>query len=198
MPQTTTPLLSPLYFEAQRFATAAHNFQVRKGGSGTTPYVAHLLDVVSRLMKSGASETTLIAGWLHDTVEDTDVTLDEVRDHFGEEVAVIVASLSEGDYPPGAPKPSKRERKWLYIQQIANAPEPIRQQVRQVSCADKLSNGLDYLAEHVNNPQSPENAALNRWLYEELMPLYRESLAGSPLLAEMEKCYQEIKKIWSR
>lgn len=197
MPQTTTPLLSPLYFEAQRFATAAHNFQVRKGGSGATPYVAHLLDVVSRLMKSGANETTLIAGWLHDTVEDTNVTLVEVRDLFGEEVAAIVSCLSEGDYSPGAPKPLKRDRKWLYVQQIANAPELIRQQVLKVSCADKLSNGLDYLAEHINNPQSPENAALNLWLYGELMPLYCESLAGSPLLVEMEKCYEEIKKIWS-
>lgn len=94
-------LLSQDYFFAQAFALNAHNKQTRKGKR--TPYAAHLLDVVSTLVKSGATETELIAGWLHDVVEDTVYTLDNVRIIFGDEVADLVTLLSEGDFAQGFP-----------------------------------------------------------------------------------------------
>lgn len=71
-------------------ATFAHSGQLDKRGQ---PYIAHPLRVMEALEL--VSEDAMIAGVLHDTVEDTDTTLDSIRDAFGQEVAEIVDSVSQ-------------------------------------------------------------------------------------------------------
>lgn len=78
--------------EAYKFAEAAHKGQTRKSGE---PYIHHLIEVCYILADIGCGPSTLIAGLLHDTVEDTDVTLEQIKDKFGEDVMNIVDSLTK-------------------------------------------------------------------------------------------------------
>jgi len=79
---------------AELFAKKKHSGMMRK--DGTTSYSKHLEDVVNRLKSLGVIDQELLcAGWLHDTIEDTDTSFDELHDQFGSRVAVLVLSLSK-------------------------------------------------------------------------------------------------------
>ena len=78
--------------EAYKFAEVAHKGQKRKSGE---PYIHHLIEVCYILADIGCGPSTLIAGLLHDTVEDTSVTLEQIKAKFGEDVMNIVDSLSK-------------------------------------------------------------------------------------------------------
>ncbi|MFE6068865.1 RelA/SpoT family protein [Streptomyces sp. NPDC056525] len=73
-------------------AESSHRGQFRKSGE---PYITHPLAVTLILAELGAETTTLTASLLHDTVEDTDVTLDQVRREFGDEVAYLVDGVTK-------------------------------------------------------------------------------------------------------
>ena len=78
--------------KAIEVATAAHEGQLRKNGE---PYITHPLAVQKILEEWGMDEDTVIAGILHDTVEDTSVTLDDIRQDFGESVAFLVDGVTK-------------------------------------------------------------------------------------------------------
>ncbi|MFB6839451.1 RelA/SpoT family protein [Streptomyces sp. NPDC056361] len=73
-------------------AESSHRGQFRKSGE---PYITHPLAVTLILAELGAETTTLTASLLHDTVEDTDVTLDQVSGEFGDEVAYLVDGVTK-------------------------------------------------------------------------------------------------------
>ncbi|MFI8419544.1 RelA/SpoT family protein [Streptomyces sp. NPDC085479] len=73
-------------------AESSHRGQFRKSGE---PYITHPLAVTLILAELGAETTTLTASLLHDTVEDTEVTLDQVRREFGDEVAYLVDGVTK-------------------------------------------------------------------------------------------------------
>ncbi|MFJ5141926.1 RelA/SpoT family protein [Streptomyces sp. NPDC088707] len=73
-------------------AESSHRGQFRKSGE---PYITHPLAVTLILAELGAETTTLTASLLHDTVEDTDVTLDQVHREFGDEVAYLVDGVTK-------------------------------------------------------------------------------------------------------
>src|SRR3954465_10955188 len=79
---------------AYRTAEKHHGTQTRKSGD---PYITHPLAVTTILADIGMTEPTLVAALLHDTVEDTDYTLDELRADFGDEVAVLVDGVTKLD-----------------------------------------------------------------------------------------------------
>ena len=114
--------------KAITFATERHSGQVRK--STTIPYILHPLEVLQILYSMRADTDLLIAGVLHDTVEDTDTTLDEIREIFGDDVAELVASNSEDK------SKTWDERKQHTITELAKADN----RVKMLVLADKLSN----------------------------------------------------------
>ena len=79
--------------EAIEIAAEAHQGQYRKGTN--TPYITHPYAVGLILMEAGCPEAVIIAGILHDTVEDTDLTLEFIRERFGDAIANIVDGCSE-------------------------------------------------------------------------------------------------------
>ncbi len=83
--------LAPLY-EAWRLARDRHAGQVRASGE---PYVAHPLEVAWILAGLGQDVATLAAALLHDSVEDTATTVEELKDRFGEEVALLVDGVTK-------------------------------------------------------------------------------------------------------
>ncbi len=132
MPANLDPLVRPL-LEAVAFAARAHRGQLRKDGA--TPYVSHVFRVclVLRDVFGITDHKALTAAVLHDTLEDTTTDFDDLREHFGAEVASWVASLS---------KDKRRvhdEREALYEKQLAHAPW----QVQVAKLADVFDNLLD-------------------------------------------------------
>ncbi|MFJ9037662.1 RelA/SpoT family protein [Streptomyces sp. NPDC102406] len=122
--------LDPLR-RAYVLAESSHRGQMRKSGE---PYITHPLAVTLILAELGAETTTLTASLLHDTVEDTDVTLDQVRTEFGEEVAYLVdgvTKLEKVDY--GAAAEPETFRKML----VATGNDV---RVMSIKLADRLHN----------------------------------------------------------
>lgn len=78
--------------EAYDFASTAHSQQKRHSGE---PYIVHPLAVAEILAELQLDMVTIAAGLLHDVVEDTSVSLDTVRDIFGEEVALLVDGVTK-------------------------------------------------------------------------------------------------------
>ncbi|HET7388928.1 MAG TPA: bifunctional (p)ppGpp synthetase/guanosine-3',5'-bis(diphosphate) 3'-pyrophosphohydrolase [Nocardioidaceae bacterium] len=89
-PKADLALLQRAYLTAERL----HAAQSRKSGD---PYITHPLAVTTILADIGMTEPTLVAALLHDTVEDTPYTLDELRKDFGDEVAVLVDGVTKLD-----------------------------------------------------------------------------------------------------
>lgn len=112
------------------FATEKHKTQRRKNAA-KTPYIEHPLEVRDLLLDAGVEDSvTLMAAVLHDTVEDTNTTLEEIEQYFGDDVAAVVAECTDDKSLP------KVTRKRL---QIAHASHASRE-ARLVKLADKLSN----------------------------------------------------------
>ena len=91
---TTRRPTSALIERAYRTAEELHRTQTRKSGD---PYITHPLAVATILADIGMTEPTLVAALLHDTVEDTSYTLDQLRTDFGDEVAVLVDGVTKLD-----------------------------------------------------------------------------------------------------
>ncbi|PWJ16167.1 HD domain-containing protein [Jannaschia seohaensis] len=95
---------------AARFAARAHHGQTRKGADGL-PYVDHVLEVAARLAAVHPDDELLIvAGLLHDTVEDCDVTREDIAAAFGEEVAALVMEVTDDTSLPRAERKAAQER----------------------------------------------------------------------------------------
>lgn len=89
-PKADLALLERAYITAERL----HAEQKRKSGD---PYITHPLAVTTILAGIGMTEPTLVAALLHDTVEDTPYTLEECRNDFGDEVALLVDGVTKLD-----------------------------------------------------------------------------------------------------
>ena len=85
--------MSPRLERALRWSATCHAGQTRKGGD--TPYFEHAAAVAMILDRAGFDEDVVIAGLLHDVVEDTDATLDDVATRFGPDVSAMVRDCSE-------------------------------------------------------------------------------------------------------
>ena len=87
---------SPLVSGALDKAREAHAGQVRNG-SGGMPYIEHPIAVAALLAEHGFGDEVLAAALLHDVVEDSETTVDELDERFGEPVAGLVAALSDDE-----------------------------------------------------------------------------------------------------
>jgi (p)ppGpp synthase/HD superfamily hydrolase len=119
---------------ALRRASEWHEGQTRKGAH--TPYIAHPFGVAMILERLGFGEDVVVAGLLHDVVEDTDATIEEIRDEFGPNVASLVASCSEVKCDEQGRKRAWVDRKRDYLEAVAASSV----EARAVALADKLHN----------------------------------------------------------
>ena len=127
------------YFDkALQFAIDAHRGQKRKWT--TIPYILHPIEVCAIVATLSDDDEVLSAALLHDTVEDTDVTLEQIRDEFGDRVATLV----QHETAPDDENLTWREKKSIQVERLAAA--PIDSKI--VALGDKLSNmqgiALDY------------------------------------------------------
>ncbi|WFU71917.1 MULTISPECIES: HD domain-containing protein [unclassified Bradyrhizobium] len=126
-------MLSPirLISEAAEFAARRHNGMARKG-RGNEPYINHLAEVANLLASAtdGADAELVAAGWLHDAIEDTDTTREELAQTFSERVASLVVECTDD---MSLPKAERRQK------QIEDAPHK-SPGAKLIKIADKVSN----------------------------------------------------------
>ncbi|MCD8381989.1 MAG: HD domain-containing protein [Clostridiales bacterium] len=121
--------------EAISFAVQAHSGAVRKGS--TVPYILHPLEAAAIASTMTEEQTVLAAAVLHDVVEDTPCTLEELEARFGPCVASLVAAETEDKRPGQAPESTWRIRKEEAICRLRQEP---RREVKIIAMGDKLSN----------------------------------------------------------
>jgi guanosine-3',5'-bis(diphosphate) 3'-pyrophosphohydrolase len=126
-------MLTPLRLisEAAELAARRHNGMARKG-RGNEPYINHLAEVANLLSAAtdGADAELIAAGWLHDTIEDTETTREELAQKFSERVASLVVECTDDMSLP------KAERRRL---QVVNASHK-SPSAKLIKIADKISN----------------------------------------------------------
>ncbi len=128
--------------QARNFAKKKHAGQLRKNGKSTT--FLHLQDVVKNLKKMKVTdEDTICAGWLHDTIEDTDTDFDAIKGRFGKRVADIVVSVTKDNRLP------RKQRELKYARDL-----------KASSVKAKLVKIADILANVNDAPNAGRNA---RW-----------------------------------
>lgn len=128
------PLNTELLDRAIVFAVKAHAGTERRGKG--YPYIVHPLEAVEIVATMTNDQELLAAAALHDTVEDTEVTIDQIQMEFGERIASIVADESD-EMPSGVTeKASWHHRKQTAIERLSHA----SLDAKMVALGDKLSN----------------------------------------------------------
>lgn len=167
--------------KAVQFALEAHKGQVRKVNGA--PYVSHLFDVAEILLNAKASENLVIAGILHDIIEDTSFTDKDILALFpsqkGQAILHIILADNESDKSA-----SWMERKTETITYAQNSDD---EEGLLLICADKISN-LSSLVENMEICgemvwkyfNSPKDKQI--WYYESLFKVFEKKLAHYPHL----------------
>lgn len=119
---------------ALQFAIRAHKGQLRKDG---TPFILHPLEDAAIVATLTLDPAVLAAAVLHDTVEDTAVTPEEIREAFGERIYELVMHETENKRPDVPPEATWQVRKEESLQVLADADDPA---VLMLWLGDKLSN----------------------------------------------------------
>lgn len=128
---------STMILRAAEFAAHKHRDQRRKDAKAT-PYINHPLAVACVLAEEGDVQDpeVLAAALLHDTIEDTDTTYDELRGTFGQRIADLVAEVTDTKFL------GKQTRKKLQVARASRS----SQAAKLVKLADKICNLRDMLA----------------------------------------------------
>ena len=149
-------MLPPLRLisEAADLAAHRHNGMARKG-RGNEPYINHLAEVANLLAAAtdGADAELVAAGWLHDTVEDTDTTREELAQKFGARVAALVVEVTDD---MSLPKPQRQQK------QIEEAPHK-SPGARLIKIADKISNIRARIVPDPSGDERNDLAAYTIW-----------------------------------
>ena len=171
--------------EAILYATIMHQGKTRKFTD--IPYIMHPLTVAQILSTMTEDEEIITAGVLHDIVEDTEGTLEEIEKRFGKRVADLVASESEKEFP-GLPRAAswqrRKEESLLVLKNSADIG------VKMLWLADKLANirSMDKMysemGEDLWQRLNQKNAAMHRWYYRSIGELVGLSLGKTDAFRE--------------
>lgn len=184
--------------KAFEIAYTAHKGQKRKGTD--IEYIVHPLDVASILLKNNEPEDLVVAGLLHDVVEDTKVGLAEIKKQFGTRVANLVKGATE---PKKLKKGIKLDEKKTWEQRKRHTISFIKNASRDMkilSCADKLSNIQSMIYEHAkvgerlwekfNAPKEKQE-----WYYRSMLDAFvsgKISITESSMFLDFKKCVEQL------
>ena len=177
--------------EAIIYATKKHDGKCRK--DTTIPYIVHPLEALAIVAGLTDDENLMAAAALHDTVEDTDATVEEINNLFGEKVAKLVASESENKREDKPEEATWKIRKQETIDHLKNADI----ETLIVCLGDKLSNiraiERDYnnlgekFWERFNNKDKSEQG----WYYGEIAKIFD----SNETLKETQACREFVKRV---
>jgi (p)ppGpp synthase/HD superfamily hydrolase len=182
--------MDPVLFDAIEFAMHAHRGHYRKGTR--IPYIVHPLDVARILLEYGCSEVVVIAGVLHDTVEDTHVAVDDIRARFGAEVANLVSCVSEPDKSE-----TWEDRKRHTLTSLESATED----ALLLSLVDKLDN-IRSIRRALEREGDAVWSRFNRpldaqaWYYRNLVDVFQRRVKEEPGLSLTKKFQVEVEQVF--
>ena len=185
------PLDTRLLDRAILFAVRAHAGTERRGKG--FPYIVHPLEAVAIVATMTPDQELLAAAALHDTVEDTDVTVEQLRAEFGERVAHLVAEESDSFEPGVSEAESWRARKQAAIDRLARA----SREAKMVALGDKLSNMRAIARDYAEQGDSfwslfhESNPAAHEWHYRGLADSLRE-LSDTAAFQEFERLINQV------
>ena len=184
-------LNTELLDRAINFAVRAHAGTERRGKG--FPYIVHPMEAMEIVATMTPDQELLAAAALHDTVEDTDVTVEQLRAEFGDRIAGLVAAESDAFVGGVSEENSWHARKQAAIDRLARAPHD----AKMVALGDKLSNmraiARDYAVQgdalwnifHAKDPKDHE------WHYRGLADSLRE-LQDTFAFQEFESLINEV------
>jgi (p)ppGpp synthase/HD superfamily hydrolase len=183
---------SPRYTEALGWASELHRQQRRK--AKTVPYISHLIAVSALVWEDGGDEELAIAALLHDAIEHSGVSQQQIAQRFGERVAQVVADCtdtSEGVATGGEKEPWLL-RKTRYIDHLPHA----HRDSLLVSAADKAHNARDMVLDARRDPALWKrfHAGLDgsAWYLHSLLEIFRQRLENSRSVELLGESLQEI------
>ena len=179
----------------KEFALNAHKYQTRKGK--ITPYSFHLY-LVNNILETLTEDSNIIAtGWLHDTVEDTDVSLEDIKQEFNDEIYSYMSLESED-------KSIKdwQTRKELQLEKFREvSKDDSLRKVLLVTFSDKLANLMeiyqdyliigDLLWDRFNSKDSKKQ----RWYFKEFDKIFKDNKDLFSKNEDILDNYREILKI---
>jgi len=180
---------------AIRKASALHDGQTRKG-KDAIPYISHLFSVAAILSNYTEDEDIIIAGLLHDSIEDTDYTEKKLKKEFGNDVATIVMGVTELKKKDEVELLWK-ERKKSYLDLLREVSE----QSLMVAAADKIHNLQSVIYERKttgetfwsNGDYDKSNDQL--WFFGETLAILKERLHNK-IVNELETLFAEAETIF--
>lgn len=182
---------------AKDFAYKKHHGQTRKGSG--KPFVTHLDRVALNASYLTEDIDVIVAAFLHDTIEDTDTTVEEIREHFGDNVADLVNLETEDKSLPW------KERKQKQIDELKNTNN---KKVLLIALSDKLANLSEMLEdyrqsldqENYFNIFNNKNKEDHYWYYNSFLEIFisnigvfsENPMGANQLIREYREKLQEI------
>ncbi len=185
------PLNTDLLDRAIIFAVQAHAGTERRGKG--FPYIVHPLEAVEIVATMTPDQELLAAAALHDTVEDTDITVEQLREAFGDRIASLVASESDDVHEGVCEEDSWHARKRAAIERLSHA----SRDAKMVALGDKLSNmraiARDYAVQGdaLWNLFHAKDRKDHEWHYRGLADALRE-LSGTFAFKEFEQLINQV------
>ena len=174
-------------FKAIDFAQKAHRGQLRK--STQIPYIIHPLGVMEILLRHNCSKDAAIAGILHDTIEDTPVTAEDIEKEFGTKIKYLVMAASEPDKSA-----SWEERKQHTMEFLSSVKD---EEVLCVTCADKMHNLLSIVKDYQTIGEKVwdrfnRGKESQKWYYTSLAEIFVAFNNENPLFNEFYNLVNEF------
>lgn len=187
-----------MLFEAIKFAVDAHKNQFRKGTN--IPYIVHPINVMKTLGRLTDEQNVIIAGLLHDILEDTNVTENDIKTKFGEDVLYLVKKASEAaKLENSTVSKDWKSRKQSTIEHLKKEKD---ERVMLIACADKLDNVSDIIFDYEKSGEKlwqKFNAGKEKqlWYYNTLAEIFksRQSEFGEAFKQLSNTFYKQIKKL---
>ena len=184
--------LSSLLCQATRLAAHAHDGAYRKGGK--MPYLLHVMETAEIVGTMTEDEDVLAAAVLHDVLEDTSVTEEELRETVGGHVTELVLAVSENKRREQPAEATWRLRKQESVEKLLKEP---RLEVKMIALGDKLSNiralQRDYgiLGEQVWERFNNKSKAEQGWYYQAVTDALQD-LSVYPVWHELASLVWEV------
>ena len=188
---------------ALAFAAKHHDRQVRKGTK--LPYLTHPANVAVILTRYGSSNETVVAGILHDVIEDCvrdgytrEMLQQRIGDKFGPKVLETVLAVTYRRHDDDGVELSSEDRKADYLERLSEANE----EARWVCAADKVHNASSIVSD-LRRTVDPETVwsrfgggktATARW-YREVYERLRAVGFDAPIMAELDSVSSELQKL---
>ena len=182
----------PVFERAVIFAAKAHCGSTRKGNR--IPYLAHPVETASIVAEMTDDQELIAAAVLHDVLEDTEVTLPELQEYFGERIAFYVCGESEDkrrELPPESTWLIRKQESIAFLQNRADTG------AKMLALADKLSNmrsvarDLENIGDRLWERFHQKDRSMHGWMYRQVAEALRE-LQDYPAWKEYDGLIREV------